>query len=669
LNTRTLGRALTAGAVLSVVAILASWLGPVGHIAQAAPNRAINTKALLHDSWNIAYRTPFGAAPKGSHVTLRLRTAHSGASSVTLYVNFMRAEDFDQARSSSAGHLALKRVTSSNKKFDTWQTAFTPQKVGIYLYRFQVKVGAASVWYSNNEAQYGGIGLAYKKKPDQWFRLTSYDPAFVAPSWASNAVIYQIFPDRFFNGDRANDQSGMQAPYAGTESFCALQVHTNESDTPNNNCDFFGGDLQGVIDKLPYLSGLGVNTLYLNPIFLSPSNHKYDTADYYTIDPRFGTQETFNKLVGAAHAAHMHLILDGVFNHTSTDSVYFNKFGHFPSVGASQSHNSPYYSFYHFTSWPSTYDTFFDVRTLPQLSENDAVKDFIYRLQDAVAPHWLGLGADGWRLDAAHLKSHAWWQDFRSATKARYPDDMLICECDLAPRDAVPWLLGNEVDGTMNYRWRQSVLQFFTSPPSLSSGRSVTTFYKQLNSMLEEYPRPAIYSSMNLVDSHDTDRITSVVGESRSLQKQIATFQMTWLGAPTIYYGDEAGLTGADTDPQRRRFFPWNTPDTALQDFYKRVIGVRNANPALRDGSISPVLLDNRNRVFGFMRTDARQHVVVAVNGNPATHGVTLALPAIPNGTRLTDALGGATTTVADHKVTITLPGQSTAILVQSPGS
>jgi glycosidase len=249
--------------------------------------------------------------------------------------------------------------------------------------------------------------------------------------------------------------------------------------------------------------------------------------------------------------------------------------------------------------------------------------------------------------------------------KARFPDDILICECDLAPRDAIPWLLGNELDGVMNYRWRQYVLDFFGRGAGGGGVSSVVTFYKSLMSMLEEYPLPAIYSSMNLVDSHDTDRITSVM-PTKQEQEIVAAFQMTWIGAPTIYYGDEAGLIGANSDPERRRPFPWDHPDTGLQNFYKLVIGIRNANPALRDGSVSPLVLDNNHRVLAFLRRDSAQSVAVVFSDDTSSHTVTLKLPSIANGTQLTDAMAGNENyTIKNHRITVKLASYTTAILVQ----
>ncbi|HEX8917703.1 MAG TPA: glycoside hydrolase family 13 protein, partial [Chloroflexota bacterium] len=433
--------------------------------------------------------------------------------------------------------------------------------------------------------------------------------------------------------------------------------------------DFFGGDLQGVIDKLPYLKGLGVNTLWLTPIFLSPSNHKYDTSDYYTIDPHFGTMSTLQNLLSQAHADGIRIVLDGVFNHTGSDSIYFNRYGHFPDVGAYQSKSSPFYPWYTFLAWPTSYvdfsvgSTSYD--TLPTLNENDAVKDFIFRTPDSVAQHWLAQGADGWRLDSAQFRSNTWWQQFRTALKAKYPEDILIAEDTGGPINATPFLLGNEFDGVMNYNFRDAITSFFANGNGSSGPTTATGFMNEMMSVVENYPLPALYSSMNLVDSHDTERILTDLQGNKTELKQIAAFQMTWLGAPTIYYGDEAGLLGGP-DPDNRRTFPWDSQDTELESFYQKVIGIRTRNPALRDGSVSVLSEDNSNRVFAFVRKDASQSAAVAFNDGNSSRSLKLKIYGVTNGATMTDQMTSKTYTVSSGSVSITV-GAHTAAILTSP--
>ncbi len=655
--------ALTVLALASLVPVTTA--APIERSAGGSLNQssspAINTKALLHDPRLLTYRSPFGAVPAGTIVTLKLRTAHAGASSVTLY--------YEQLTSRARGHHALS-IESRSRSFDLWRTRFVPKDVAVYVYDFLVTKGSTKRWYADGPAGENTAGTASKGAPAQQFHLTSYVSTFKTPSWAPDAVYYQIFPDSFYNGDPSNDRSVM-APL-GSEPKPTF--YAGQSDPPQGTSGFYGGDLQGIDDKLGYLKDLGVNTLYLNPIFLALSSHKYDTSDYYTIDPHFGTMQILLKLLADAHASGMRVILDGVFNHTGADSVYFNKYNRYPNLGAYQSQKSPYFSWYTFASWPDNPVTFPNAGDLPQLNESPAVKDFIFRSPDSVAQHWLNTGTDGWRLDAATFKSHTWWQDFRAAVKAKFPEDVMVCECDLAPIDAVPYLMGNEFDGAMNYRFRDIVLQFFARGADTQTGvpATATSFFNQLLQMVQKYPLPALYASMNLVDSHDTSRIlTSLLGNKAQL-KQVATFQATWLGAPTIYYGDEAGMANAaspDSSYVSRQFFDWQHPDTGLQSYYRTVLHIRAANPALRDGTITPLVLNNTQRVVSFLRHDSKQSVAVVFNDDAGAHTVKLKIPGLPAGTVLTDALSGTHYPLTSGTVTVKLNGTSVAILAQAPAT
>lgn len=667
-----MGSLLRAVAAIGVAALFTcvSRAVPVaGSTFQGAPS--INTEALLHDTRNSRYRSPFGAVPAGRPVTLRLRIARGGASSVTLH---MQALD-QNGNPTTAFQQKLGRAGAlDHKRYDLWQTVFTPRTIGFYTYSFRVAKGKAEAWYSATALQEGGKGQAYPgtSEPPFAFHLTAYDPNFAVPVWAKDMVVYQIFPDRFFNGDPSNDRKAMDPAFNGVHpvyhsKWDELPVSPDQRANRDIANDFFGGDLQGIIDKLPYLKSLGVNTLYLNPIFLSPTNHKYDTSDYFTVDPQFGSLQTLQELLKAAHADGMHVLLDGVFNHTGSDSIYFNQYGHFPEAGAYQSKQSPYYPWYTFTSWPDVFKFFGDAQWMPQLNESDPVKDFIFRKPDSVAQHWLGQGTGGWRLDAAQEKSHSWWQDFRRAVKAAFPDAILIGEATGGPANAAPYLLGNELDGVMNYRFREAILRFFAQGRGSSGGvgapGTVTALNSSLMSVLEDYPLPALYSSMNLVDSHDTDRVLyDLLGNKQKL-KEAAALQMTWLGAPTIYYGDEAGLTGAG-DPDDRRTFPWVRQDTELEDYYRKLIALRSSNPALRDGSVVPLILDNKHRVFAFLRRNKAQSVAVIINDGGSARQVSVKIPGLPNGARVTEGLSGKTYTVSRGTVKATVGASSAAILI-----
>jgi cyclomaltodextrinase / maltogenic alpha-amylase / neopullulanase len=640
------------------------WTARAFSPSAVAASNPINTKALYHNTRSTQYRSFFGAIAAGSPITLTIRTALKGADSVTLVV------DHADVNLNVTSTSVPMKVSKKKGKYEFWTVTYVPPVLGIDSYQFEVKKGSATEFYTGTAGGDGGAGMVSKTKSDTGFHLTVYASDFAPPSWAKDMVIYQIFPDRFYNGDPSNDHSGMPIPGQSTV------VHANWNDqpanSPNSTSDFFGGDLQGIIDKLPYLKSLGVNTLYVNPIFEAATNHKYDTADYYTIDPRFGTMDTFKALVAAAHADGMHLILDGVFNHTGSDSVYFNAYNYFSDVGAAQSKSSPYYPWYNFYSWPSSYADFpGSGGTLPQLQENDPVENFIFKQPDSVAQHWLGAGADGWRLDGATFKSQQWWQAYRSSVKAADPNAVEICECDLAPIDATKYLLGNEFDGDMNYRWREDVLRYF----NLGAGADVNFplnahgFYNVMMGILQDYPTQAVESSMTPLTSHDLPRILSDLRGSIPLLEEVVDFQMTWLGAPTVYYGDEAGAinsTSTDDSYLARGTFPWDHQNTSLEAFYKTIIAYRANHSALRDGSTKSLVLNDNNAIFSYMRSDAHDNVAVFLNNDTKAHKITASIPHFARNATLKDALTGKSFKLSNGKLTLSIPATGAVILSTS---
>ena len=292
---------------------------------------------------------------------------------------------------------------------------------------------------------------------------------------------------------------------------------------------------------------------------------------------------------------------------------------------------------------------------MPQLSEVQAVKNFIFAKPNSVAQYWLGQGASGWRLDSADSKSDSFWQGFRTAVKARYPNAVIIGEYW---KDALPWLMGNEWDGVVNYQFRESVLDFFAHGQGAQNPLDLGAngFMQSEMGLLGEYPRPAILSSMNIVDSHDVDRILYDLGGNKQALRLVALYQMTWLGAPTVYYGDEAGITGA-TDPDDRRTFPWGHEDTSLQSFYAKVIHIRLQYPALTQGVVLPLTTVDSRRVVSYQRRYGNQNVVVSLNDSGSAQTLNIAVPRIKNGTQLHDVLnGGPSIIVKNGNIHVTLP-------------
>lgn len=658
------------GTVAFALVVVASGL-----LADARPANAasIDTAALFYNGHDTFYRSPISALPSGSSVRLRFRTAHQGASAVSVQV----------ARLSPTPQVPLAPIAmtldaaDSNAQYDFWQATVTPPTVGFWVYDFEIQNGDAQTYYGDNpQAPVGGVGASSSASASQVqsYGLVVYQSGFAVPSWLKSAVMYQIFPDRFYNGDRSNDGKVMSPAY-GIKATVIKNWTAPEPTTPDyNQLNYYGGDLQGVIDKLPYLKSLGVNVLYLNPIFQAGTNHGYDTTNYMEIASHLGTLKTFKALIAAAHKAHMKVILDGVFNHTSSDSMYFNRYGSFSTTGAYQSQSSPYYGWYTFQHWPDQYSSYFGIDTLPELNESDAVKNFIFRDANSVAQYWLAQGADGWRLDHAVGKSDAYWQEFRTTLKARFPKDALICECDSSGQGlfGIPKLLGNMFDGDMNYPFQGVALGFYAhgkgSP--LNIDFTASQFLDALVELSALIPRPAAYASMNVIGTHDTNRVVDQVNGSIPEMKQLAALQMVSLGMPEIYYGDEAGLTGSgQPDTVKRKPFPWSHPNKTLQSFYSKVIHLRLRNQALRDGSVIPLLARNVQRVVAFLRQDAKQSIPVVINDGTSVEKVSIPTTGLKAGSKLVDGISGKSYQVNGSSLAVRVAARSTAVLVPAGGA
>ena len=602
--------------------------------------------ALLHDTFSPTYRSPGGAIPTGTAVKLRLRATGERVKAVAL-----RVEAGDHATDmSSVRMLKLLRAGAF------WSVTYrTPAKPSLVSYAFRVTTAKGVRWYgdddSGNDTRKGGTGRTTRTRADS-FRLTVYDRAFTTPAWLQGATVYEIFADRFRNGDPSNDPCRTTCPVFYGDVPAILHPTWNEPVEDSRatgvfNRDFFGGDLQGVTEKLDYLKSLGVDAIWLTPIFMARSNHRYDTDDYMHVDPALGGDAAYAQLIGAAHARGMRIILDGVFNHTSSDSRYFDRYHRYPDVvGACESAGSPFRDWYSITGDCSDYAKFAGLDSLPKLNQaNAAVRQFTYD----VVRHW---SPDGWRLDAAQEIDHRWWAAFRANVAGP-----LIAEDTAGPADASPYLVGTEFDGVMNYRFRQAALGFgLTVPFTDSSGTirplNASQLDHSLKAMLADYPRAASAVSFNLVDSHDTNRLSFVVGNDT--QRLVALLQYTSVGAPMLYYGDEAGIVAPGkngfADPYNRAPYPWDSPDRALIDYYARLGAVRHALPALRTGAL--VTLSTKGNVYAFERVAPPDKPVVVVLNKGAAPA-----PVNVPGTGLVDRLTGT-------RFTGTVPARGGVILV-----
>ncbi|MEN1989789.1 alpha-glycosidase [Paenibacillus hubeiensis] len=446
---------------------------------------------------------------------------------------------------------------ASDSMFDYFEGEVKPPYHRL-KYAFLLKSGQEQIWMTETDFQ--------EEEPDDPGRMFQFPyihpgAVFEPPDWVKDAVFYQIFPERFANGDPSRNPKDIE-PW-GSEP------------TPFN---FFGGDLQGVMDHLDYLSELGITAIYFTPIFQATTNHKYDTEDYLKVDRHFGDAETIKRLVEQCHKRGIKVLLDAVFNHSG------KTFAPFVDVQQNGS-KSRYANWFHVHEFPldvkdgvPTYDTFGFEPHMPKLNtENPEVKEYLLK----VAEYWIkDVGADGWRLDVADEVNNAFWQDFRRVVKQANPDAYILGE---VWNEASAWLQGDQFDAAMNYPFTEAVNRFFVMG-KMHADQFVHAMAKQLS----RYVHQASEVAFNLLDSHDTPRLLTLAQGDKRKMKLAALFQFSYMGAPCIYYGDEIGLEGGG-DPECRRCMEWDEAkqDRELLDFYKTIIALRHAHPALRaKGSI-----------------------------------------------------------------------------------
>lgn len=590
---------------------------------------------LGHDSRDTLYRTPGGPVTTGTPVILRLRAAQGDLTEAKLRLYNDRT---------NVQSILPMTIAHSDGTYDWWQaTVPASSDPTVYWYRFIAVDGTDTDYYEDDATRTMGWGQAFDESEDFSYQLTVYAPDFQTPDWIKNAVVYQVFPDRFRDGDPSNNKSAGTFFY-GEEGGTVYRSLTEDWNSyicdPRGTDDcagtysknFYGGDLEGLEAKLDYLDDLGVTAIYLNPVFESPSNHGYDTTDYMTINSMFGSWADFLNLTNEMELRDMRLILDGVFNHVSSDSIYFDRYGLYDEVGACESTASPYRSWFYFTDVPAgtgpcvgndgtsggaTYESWWGYDSLPKLnSSNSEVRALIWDNTDpyaTVAGNWMG-NADGWRLDVGADvdpgttgdPTNDYWEGFRETVK-EVNDEAYITGEEWGIANS--WLLGGEWDAVMNYQfssavlslWRDSTFTDNDHNAGSSAGPlaplSMGQFDERILNLQERYAPEALYAMMNLFGSHDTNRALFMLDENTNTLepadyldpdydwtlaidklKGAVAVQMTMPGAPTIYYGDEVGLVGPvakdgsgvwQDDPYNRQPYPWL--DASGTPFYTRL--------------------------------------------------------------------------------------------------
>lgn len=509
-----------------------------------------------------------------------------------------------------------------------WEIHFSATTAGLYFYHFELETP-----WGNSLVKNVGNGEGELNAEGTEFQQTVYEKNFKTPDFLKGGLIYQIFPDRFYNSKapKKNVPEGRVMRKWGEEPYW----QESQMNGIWNN-DYFGGDLKGVEEKLEYLSGLGVSCIYLNPIFEAHSNHRYDTADYEKIDSLLGDESDLESLCKKAHGLGISVILDGVFSHTGCDSKYFNMYNRYNTVGAYNSKSSPYFSWYKFTDYPNGYKSWWGIKLLPEVSEEDeGYREYICG-KNGILRRWLRLGISGWRLDVADELPDVFLDDLRNAVKEENENAVIIGEVwedatnKFAYGERRRYLLGGQLDSVMNYPFADAILNY------VKFGNA-QAFMSAIMSIIENYPPCVVNVLMNHIGTHDTERaITRLAGESAqgkdrswqhshnqlsdydylkgiSMMKLASLIQYTLPGVPSLYYGDEAGMQGMK-DPFNRACFPWDNINKELYRWYKRLGEIRRGCKAFREGSFEPLYA--ADSAIAYVRRSEENSVLTAVNNS-----------------------------------------------------
>ncbi|EME30457.1 alpha-amylase [Galdieria sulphuraria] len=651
--------------------------------------------SIYHNSRDIVYRSPVGAVPVGTIVSLVVSTQQD-------YIRYGYIRLWNH-RDSKENRVDLSFVESKEGR-DFWmgkvntsiQEAWCYDKRGqdctkggesgnLFWYRFIVGTQHGNIlYYEQMEDLLGGFGQAYENSLDRSWVITAYRNDFSTPRWLQDAIFYHIFVDRFRNGNDSNDpQPGnfyYEKPIFIHSSWNEPLITMTDEQLSQGlaSLEFYGGDLEGILEKLDYIRSLGVNVLYLSPIFESPSNHGYDTIDYTKVAEKFGGIVAFRRLISSAKAQGFRIILDGVFNHVSSESIYFDRYNRW-NGGACLNASSPYRNWFEFlpaVDGPCIYSkdkdtanfkSWFGIDTLPVLKSSlPSVRNFIWKKggNESIATRWLLEGIDGWRLDVANEidpgldePENGYWSGFRSQLLELSPETYIVGEYW---GDSLPWIVGNAWDASMNYPLGNTIIGFWLDTsfsdtnhklgwnPGPIEPLSPSRLDRHIQSFLEKYPPMVIPAMMNILGSHDTNRLLFMLDPNTSqmnpnlynhpeyawdiaIRRLIAaiSLQMSLPGAPSLFYGDEVGLVGIprimddtwQSDPANRMPFPWLDEKVNSEPYYlhlksqeamqaisnriKLAIQARNAHSSLRNGSFHTVSINDSEGIYCFLRHDA----------------------------------------------------------------
>lgn len=588
-----------------------------------------NNDYIKFNSQDTEYKSPFGAVSCGEKIYFKIKINQKA---MALNVKLCILED-DKENPYSPNRIeypmSLKSENTNNEYNEFSCTIFTPENPKLLFYYFEIKLINGEIkYYGNNYDELGGVGAVYDSFPKN-YQITTYYSDSKTPDWFKKSIIYQIFPDRFFNG---NQDGKINSPKKNSfiyGNWNDLPLYVKGQNGEILRWDFFGGNIKGIIQKLDYLKTLGITLIYLNPIFESRSNHRYDTGDYKKIDSMLGTEEDFKVLISEAKKRDINIILDGVFNHVGYDSKYFNALNNYNSVGAYNSVGSPYYNWFKFYKHPDEYECWWGVKDLPCINELDSsFIDYIIRDEDSVVNKWMKMGIKGWRLDVADELPGEFLKELRIKCHENDKNSILLGEVWEDATNKISYdkrreyMCGRELDSVTNYPFRNYFIDFLSN--KFDSSKLKNLFER----LRENYPKENFYSLVNILGTHDVTRIFTVseeigkiiqdviykkdfyrekIMQKGGLLKNLETkifklfvlMQMTFPGIPIIYYGDEAGLFG-NTDPDNRRTFPWGNENREILKWYKFLTKMRTDNDVFTTGFFRQIAYNED--VYGIFR-------------------------------------------------------------------
>lgn len=556
------------------------------------------------------YKKPFGAVSNSENINIIFPISkHIPAQNVRIILR--QHQGIEETFSVPFGFLR------SEDNYNLWECNFTVEKTGLYFYRFEVDC-PDGIWFIGKDDNNCAIRGNFLP---EW-QLTVYNSKYVSPKEYEGGIIYQVFVDRF------NKKGDLPFNKKGVLKNWNEDVTIVDSDGVFRANDFYGGNIQGIIEKLDYFKSLNVDLLYLSPIFESWSNHRYDTADYMKIDDLLGSEKDFEELISKAKEKGIGVILDGVFNHTGADSIYFNKFNTYENLGAYQSRESKYYDWFTFKNFPDEYECWWGITVVPTINKNNP--DYKKYLLDKVIDKWTKKGIAGWRFDVIDELPEDLVNDIHKKIKEINSKALMIGEVweDASNKEAYgslrPYFTKPQIDGVMNYPFKEAIL-------SLLKDNDLYKFKKDVEQIIENYPRQSLNNCMTLLDSHDTARIINVLSgvslnskeerlnyrlndyEYNEAKRKLfiaVTLQFLLPGMPTIYYGDEIGMQGFE-DPINRRPFAWGKEDKEILNFYREISKIRSKYKSVMNGS-TKIEIENGN--LKVIRYNEKYKIIAIIN-------------------------------------------------------